>query len=62
MLYPEFTENTETGVIMYFPLAGKTENELIKELEKVYYCYSAVGTVNKDGKAYVALTVEDGES
>ena len=61
MIFPEFTENTETGVTLYFPLAGKTENELIKELEKVYFCYSAVGTVNKDGKTYVALTVEDEE-
>ena len=62
MLFPEFTENTETGVTMYFPLAGKTENELIKELEKTYYCYAAVGAVKKDGKTYIALTVEDDAS
>ena len=62
MLFPEYTENTETGVTMYFPLAGKTENELIKELEKTYYCYSAVGAVTKDGKKYVALTVDDENS
>ena len=59
MIYPSFTENTDSGVIMYFALDGKNENELMKELEKVYYCYSAAGTVEKDGKKYVALTVED---
>ena len=59
MIYPEFTENTESGVTMLFPLDGKTEAELLKELEKVYYCYSAAGTVVRDGKKYVALTVDD---
>ena len=62
MLYPVFTENTETGVVMYFPLAGKTENELIRELEKTYCCYSAAGRVIKDGKPYIALTVDDENS
>ena len=38
MVFPEFTENTDKGVIMYFPLGEKNENELIKELENVYYC------------------------
>ncbi len=59
MIYPAFTENTDSGVTMFFALDGKNENELMKELEKVYYCYSAAGTVEKDGKKYVALTVED---
>ena len=62
MLFPEFTENTETGVNMYFAPGDKTENELIKELESVYYCYSAVGTVKRDGKTYVVLTVDDENS
>ena len=59
MIYPAFTENTESGVIMYFPLEDKSENELMKELENVYYCYSAAGAVLKDGKRFIALTVED---
>ena len=59
MIYPAFTENTDSGVTMFFALDGKNENERMKELEKVYYCYSAAGTVEKDGKKYVALTVED---
>ena len=59
MIYPSFTENADKGVILYFPLDGKNENELMKELEKVYYCYSAAGTVEKNGVKYVALTVED---
>ena len=44
---------------MFFPLEGKNENELIKELEKFYYCYAAAGTAERDGKKYVVLTVED---
>ena len=59
MIYPSFTENTSNGVTLYFPLEGKNENELLKELEKVYYCYSAAGTAEKDGIKYVVLTVED---
>ena len=59
MIYPAFTENTPEGVTLFFPLQGKTENELMKELEKVYYCYSAAGTVERDGAKYVALTVDE---
>ena len=59
MIYPEFTENTETGVTMYFPLENKNENELMNELGKVYYCYSAAGTVTKNGRRYIALSVDD---
>ena len=62
MIYPAFTEDNASGVSMFFPLEGKNENELIKELEKTYYCYSAVGAVKKDGKTYIALTVEDDAS
>lgn len=62
MIYPAFSENTERGVTLYFPLENKNENELIKELEAVYTCYSAVGTAQKDGKTYVALTVDDADS
>ncbi len=62
MIFPEFTENTEKGVVMFFPLAGRTEKELIAELEKTYYCYSAVGAVKRDGRTYIALTVDDENS
>jgi len=58
-LYPDFTENSEKSVTLFFALDNKNENELIKELESVYCCYSSVGTVIKDGKKYIALEIED---
>ncbi len=59
MIYPAFTENTEKGLLMYFPLENKPADVLISELSQVYYCYAAAGTAEKDGKKYVVLTVED---
>ena len=59
MIYPDFSENTEKGVTLYFALENRSPEALLAELSKVYYCYSAAGTVEKDGKKFIALTVED---
>ncbi|MBQ7637373.1 MAG: hypothetical protein IJS90_00555 [Clostridia bacterium] len=58
-LLPEFTENGEKGVTLFFEAGNKNENELIKELENVYPCYSSVNVALKDGKKYIALEIDD---
>ena len=59
MLYPEFTENKENASILYFPAEGRDVFALQKELQTVYACCTAVGTVTKNGKKYVALEIAD---
>lgn len=55
MLIPEFTENRDDGVAMYFPLDGKNPASLYDELEKTYPCFTKMNTVKKDGRSYVRL-------
>ncbi|MCH5198395.1 MAG: hypothetical protein J1E34_05760 [Oscillospiraceae bacterium] len=59
ILFPEFTENNEKGVTLFFDASDKNENELISELESVYPCLSAVKTVLKNGKNYIAVYIDD---
>lgn len=59
ILFPEFTENNENGVTLFFAADNKNENELIKELENVYPCLSAVEVVIKNGKKYIAVEIDD---
>lgn len=59
MLFPEFTENNENGVTLFFDASKKNENELIEELESVYPCFSAVKTEQKNGKKYIAVLIDD---
>ena len=57
--YPEFTENKESSVVLYFPLEGKNEREFLATLETFYACCTSVGVVLRDGKKYAALEIED---
>ena len=59
ILYPDFTENRETSTVLYFSAEGKDVRALEETLKNTYACYSAIGTVMKDGKTYVALEIED---
>ena len=50
--------HTGQSVTLFFEAGNKNENELRKELESVYACLSSSDTVIKDGKKYIALTVD----
>lgn len=60
-LLPVFSENTETAAILYFDAAGKDTVALQNALEQTYPCFASMRVVKKDGKPYVALTIETGD-
>lgn len=59
ILLPEFSENIENGVVLYFSADGKNQAALMRELDTVYACAAKMGVVLKDGKKYIALEIED---
>ena len=58
MLYPEFTENTDSAMLLYFASEGD-EKKLGDEIEKIYVEYSRMSSVIKDGKKYIVLEIKD---
>lgn len=61
ILLPDFTEEKENATVLYFNAEGKDPQKLLRELENTYACYSAVGTVKKDGVTYAALEINTDE-
>lgn len=59
MLIPEFTENTEKSMFLYFNAEGKNIDSMMDELEKTYTCMASMKKNMKDGKTYVVLEIED---
>ena len=57
---PEFTENKDDAVVLYFSAEGKDEAALCRELESVYVCCSKMGRVVRNGKRYIAVEIADG--
>lgn len=58
MILPEFSENRENSVIMYFAVEGD-KKALENAIENTYYCYSRMDYVKKDGTEYLALEVDN---
>ena len=56
---PEFSENRDDAVLMYFSTEGKDETALRREIEKTYVCFSRIGAVVKNGKKYVVVAIDD---
>jgi len=58
VILPEFTEDKEDSVIMYFPVEGD-KKALETQIDNTYYCYSRLDYVKRDGKEYLALEVDN---
>ena len=56
---PEFSENKDDAVLMYFSAEGKDETALRREIEKTYICFSRIGSVVKNGKKYIVVAIDD---
>lgn len=61
MLIPEFSENKENTMLLFFPVGNSDINRMYDELEKTYVCFEKMNKVIKDGKAYVVLEIKDEE-
>ncbi len=61
MLIPEFSENKDNSVLLYFSAEGEDINKMYNELEKTYVCFEKMNQTIKDGKKYVVLEIKDEE-
>lgn len=59
MLIPDFSENKDSSIFLYFCAEGENENEMYRELEKTYVCFEKMSKTLKDGKKYVVLEIKD---
>lgn len=59
MLLPEFSENTEKTMLLYFNADGRDTNRLGDEIEKTYVCYNKMTVTVRDGHKYVVIEIED---
>lgn len=61
MLIPEFSENTEKTMLLYFNADGKDTKTLEDDIEKTYVCYNKMNVTVKDGHKYVVIEIDDEE-
>ena len=61
MYIPDFTENKDSSMLLYFNAEGEDITKMYNELEKTYVCFEKMNQVLKDGKKYVVLTIKDEE-
>ena len=56
---PEFTENQDNAVLLYFSMEGKDEATVRKSVESTYVCVNRMGVVVKNGKKYLAAAIDE---
>lgn len=61
MLIPEFSENKDNVMLLYFNADSTDINKIYDELEKTYVCFEKMNRTIKDGKSYVVLEIKDEE-
>ncbi len=61
MLYPEFSENKEKSMLLFFNAEGQDIGKMYDELEKTYVCFESMNKTMKDGKPYIVLEIKDEE-
>ncbi len=61
MLIPDFSENKDNSMLLYFNAENKNIRELFDELEKTYVCFEKMSQQVKDGKIYAVMEIKDEE-
>lgn len=56
---PEFSENKDNAVVLYFSAEGADEAALCRRIESAYVCCGRMGRVVKNGRRYIAVEIED---
>ncbi len=59
IVIPEFSENKDDAVVLYFSTEGVDEASLRRRIEATYVCFSKMGSVVRNGKRYVAVEITD---
>ena len=61
MLIPEFSENKDNSMLLYFSAEKSNIREIFDELEKTYVCFEKMSQQIKDGKLYAVMEIKDEE-
>lgn len=61
MLIPEFSENLEKSIVLFFNADNADTKKLCDEIERTYVCFTKMNTVLKDGHKYVAVEMDSDE-
>lgn len=61
MLIPEFSEDKDQSMLLYFPVDGSDISSMYNELEKTYVCFEKMSETIKNGKKYVVLEIVNEE-
>ena len=61
MLIPEFSENKDNSMLLYFSAEKNNIREIFDELEKTYVCFEKMSQQIKDGKLYAVMEIKDEE-
>lgn len=61
MLIPDFSENKDMSMLLYFSADGKDITKMYDELEKTYVCFEKMNKTLKDGRTYVVLEIKNDE-
>ena len=56
---PDFTENKDNAVVLYFCTEGRDEAALRRQIESAYVCFSRMGTAVRNGKRFLVVEIED---
>lgn len=56
---PDFSENKDNAVVLYFGTEGRDEAALRRQIESSYVCFNKMGGVVRNGKRYIAVEIED---
>lgn len=59
IVIPEFSENSEKSMLLYFNADNKDVKALCDDIEKTYVCFTKMTQTLKDGHKYVVLEVAD---
>lgn len=56
---PEFSENKEKSMLLYFNADNADTKALCDEIEKTYVCFTKMTQTLKDGHKYIVLEMAD---
>ena len=56
---PEFSENQDKAVLLYFSMEGSDEAALRRSVESTYVCVNRMGVMQKNGKKYLVAAIDE---
>ncbi len=59
IVMPDFSENKDNAVALYFCTDGRDETALRRQIENTYVCFSKMGSLSKNGKRYLVVEIDD---